>query len=340
MLNKVKQNSFLMAWIFIHCFFVLLPFITHPTFILLQFLIVAMPLFVMLNSFFLLLYLYKKQFLQAFVYFFVLLISLKLSGFAFTFTQSKKADFSAISYNVNQFGQQNSQAYAILDFLKKEKADFVFLQEFGLQFQWKKRDSIATLAATKMNKEYWHFAVDEHNIYGLGFFSNFPIIHSEILFLPTSKMNGCVYYEVAVNSNDTLAFYHFHLDSYNIAKCWNERSSFIDFLQAWGFNSKQSYLLKKEQLSKITVHASNKKHRIIFCGDANILPHTSLYKQMQDLGFDSFAEKGLGFGATFYSIFPLRVDYFIVNDNSKLQYIQVLQSNNSDHYPLRLGFDW
>ncbi|MBL7814949.1 MAG: endonuclease/exonuclease/phosphatase family protein [Saprospiraceae bacterium] len=226
---------------------------------------------------------------------------------------------------------------ALSQFLEKQNADVLCVQEFVLQWgeQWHKQmlDDIPFL------KTYPYWIRLEGN--DLAIFSRFPIQNAGTL-INRKKSNGCTYADILLNEQ-TIRFYSVQLQSNivsDIADDLVKKQDIIDddswfsvgrmltrFRRAGIVRAKDSELLKK--------HMNESPYPIVVCGDFNDIPVSYTYNVLAEGLTDNFQQTGKGFGTTYAGHIPaLRIDYILMSPKLTPLSCAILREPHSDHYPV------
>ncbi|NNC44795.1 MAG: endonuclease, partial [Winogradskyella sp.] len=92
---------------------------------------------------------------------------------------------------------------------------------------------------------------------------------------------------------------------------------------------------QQAQTELLLQHMNDCPYKIIISGDLNNTPYSYVYNQIKGDLLDTFDEAGQGFGKTFnQSMFPLRIDFILVDDTFEVNSFKVFKKNYSDHYPI------
>ncbi len=175
--------------------------------------------------------------------------------------------------------------------------------------------------------------------------SKYPIIDKgQVDF--GQKVNSCLWADVLVK-DDTVRIYSLHLESNRLSE------------SSYGFLAKESYepieaisgikdLIVKyplyagkraHQAERVKEHMNHSPYPIIVCGDFNDPPMSYTYKTIKKDLNDTFLDNGSGFGTTWIGAIPmLRIDYIFASDELDNIGFFCLESDLSDHYPVKASF--
>jgi len=308
----------------------LLPFIPADFIPILSILNFSIPVFLLINLFFILYWLIKlnKR----------ILLSVIAIGIGFTHLTSlyvinerlnqSEDQLHLLSYNVRHLNMHNwiddvNVSEKINQFLLNENADIIALQDF------KEKDDFSLIS--KYPHQYvQHRGKNKNN--ALAIFSKLPILNTgNIDFKNTS--NNAIFVDIVFNK-DTLRIYNIHLESLKITpsvsalKDENQQKLIKRVSHSFAQQAKQTKLISKS-LAACT-------HPKIVMGDFNNTAFSNVYRNIKSHGLkDSFKERGNGFGKTFnFDFIPIRID-FILTDK-KFEVIDFLNYDfeYSDHFPI------
>ncbi len=309
----------------------ILPFLAPKFFPFLSVLTLGMPVFLILNVLFFVIWilqLKKKVLLSAFV----LLVGISITGNFYKFSETnlpKSAEeFSLMSFNVRLFNLYDwlpikDVPKQISDVIQTFNPDILCLQEYSPNDEVRVRN-------------YPHNYINIHggkNKYGQAIFSKFEIINQGEIDFPNSTNN--VIYADIVKKKDTIRVYSMHLQSIKISTDIHEtldenKGKFIfkRISEAFKEQQMQSELIKKDYDAC--------KYAKIVCGDMNNSAFSYVYRNIKGNMKDSFDEAGSGLGSSYnYKYYPARIDYIFVEKNIQVKEFKTLDSIKlSDHYPL------
>ena len=257
-------------------------------------------------------------------------------------SEYKEEALKVISYNVGRFalheadGVNNSTecADSIFDFIRRQDADVVCLQEFKI----KDISQIKSYLSRKMkgyNLEYYLFPASG------GAFGNVTLSR-----LPV-KGKGKIKFDESANlaiytdheyKGQKFRVYNCHFESYNISptgivKALAQRDSTI--LEETGTKMKRSITRRPKQVDKVFSDIENCPVDAFVCGDFNDNPMSYTYYRMTRGRTDAFVESGHGFGATYAGMWPLlRIDYILFPDKYMSVSHRIPRIPFSDHYPV------
>jgi endonuclease/exonuclease/phosphatase family metal-dependent hydrolase len=249
-----------------------------------------------------------------------------------------------LTYNVHYFSKdivrKQTDHPKILEFLQKQNADIICLQETRL-FKTGKlspegiRDALPGI-------KHFHLA---HSIsYGGPLtLSKFPIVAlGEIRFEHSANM--VLFSDIVVRPGDTIRVYNCHFQSYRITP---EDYSITDPDKS-GTNEQQlrearliskkmiiAFGFRARQARTVAAHIRKCPYPVIVCGDFNDTPVSYTYDLLEKNLKDSFTEAGFGISNTYNGFLPLfRIDYILHSQRYKAISYQRQPIDLSDHYPV------
>jgi len=327
--NKVLALLTILAYI--------LPFLAPKLFPFLSVLTLLMPLFLILNFIFFvvwILQLKKKAFLSAFILLLGFTFISKFYKFSETHLPESSHDFKLMSFNVRLFNlyewlPEKNIPEKITDIIQEYNPDILCLQEYS-----------PNDAVRLRNFPYKHIVLHgKRNKYGQAIYSKFEIVNTGEIVFPNSSNN--VIYADIVNQKDTVRVYSMHLQSIKISTDIHEQ---LDENKSKFIFKRISHAFKEQQLQSelIKSHYAACKYSKIVCGDMNNSAFSYVYRNIKGNLNDAFEEAGTGFGKSYnFKFYPARIDYIFVEDNIQVKNFETNdQVKLSDHFPLmtRLEF--
>lgn len=242
--------------------------------------------------------------------------------------------FSVLSFNTREFNMNGGLPTEdidtlIIDFIRKEDADIVCLQECN--YNMKGSDVIADQYPYKFVDFVYSYTVkNDHVIHGI--FSKYPLIRSEVIDFPGSA-NRAVCADI-LNGGDTLRVYSVHLQSYKIVPDRDliEKESYREVL----LRMSEVIRTQHDQAEIIRRHIDSSPYPSIVTGDLNNTQFSRVYQLIKkDMG-DSHRARGRGFGRTFdlYG-FPMRIDFILADPDLEFLAHRNYDVQLSDHYPIK-----
>lgn len=254
-----------------------------------------------------------------------------------------------LTYNVKLFNfyEKNTE---ILNYILKQDADIVCLQEFGYytgdEKRFLNREKIMTTLKGKY--PYHHFSQSDLQIkgtYGMATFSKHPLVKHQDIEVE-SRYKSAIYSDFKIG-DDTIRVINLHLESNKLTS--RDRQD----LQTWqnytlgdstkknmakAINKKLSdaYNLREKQANIVAELIKETSLPIVLCGDINDAPVSYTYSKLVGSKLtDAFTEKGSGYGHTYNEgSIKFRIDYIMHSDEFKTYSYKKDNVTLSDHYPL------
>ncbi len=255
-------------------------------------------------------------------------------NFFFQFTLIKDIEtkdyISVLTYNVKQFKQsisddtKDNASTEIIKFVDSLNADIMIFQESTY------KDGIKLKGYPHIFLGYRE-GIDKSL---LTIFSKYPIVKQGYIDFPETK-NNAIYADIKIQE-DTIRIYNSHLQSFVIDQhiIESKRDDYNIFEILNETNTKQI-----EQAKLIKKHALESNKKVIICGDFNATPYSQTYRILKKRMEDSYVSEGNGFGKTFSLFYyPLRIDYFLYDEEINVFSHQNFDLNLSDHEPVLVKF--
>ncbi|MGB0891832.1 MAG: endonuclease/exonuclease/phosphatase family protein [Flavobacteriaceae bacterium] len=242
----------------------------------------------------------------------------------------KNDDLKVMSYNVRMFNHykwndDTSITQKLFDFISDKNPDILAIQEFY------NSDKISFSYPYKYIK-----TKSKTNQFGLAIYSKYPIISSGSLDFKNSA-NNAIFTDI-VRNEDTIRIYNIHLESLKInpnkENFGEENSERLFKRLSEGFKKQAT------QTESYLKHEQNWKGKKIVCGDFNNTSYSWAYRQIASNKKDAFIEAGNGFGKSFNYFFPMRIDFILSDNNSKINQFKTFKVKYSDHYPILARVNW
>jgi endonuclease/exonuclease/phosphatase family metal-dependent hydrolase len=266
-----------------------------------------------------------------------------------------------ISYNVkllNLYGTGEAGNIttrgSVADFINKQGADIVCLQEF---FDGNVLPDTDNLNFFKERCEfpYVSFNVNirsKRGSFGDIIFSKHPIITERQIGFDGSDGDHNFQYADIAKRGDTFRVHNLHLQS---IKLTDKEIEFVDDKSSAQLKKKKAlgqglgilrklrsgFELRSSQAAQVARQLQKSPYANIVCGDFNDLPTSYAYFTIRQNLRDAFLEKGFGLGRTYKTLSSvLRIDYVLYDGNRlKTLGIQRPKLSYSDHFPLVANFE-
>lgn len=332
----------------------------------------AFPIVLIVNVFFLFIWIYKRD-----KFGLISLIAIGLtwkfihSTFAVNFKEeNKETGIKIMSWNVKNFDLYNwnkntETRKQMMELIKNEKADVLCLQEFytnnqlfhNLEYL---RDSLGypyvyffpsvdlrKLPKTKLQNTLWKKG-ELHQQWGVATFSKFPITDTGKIDFKNSFANDCIYTDIDFNGKKArlynVHFQSIHLgyDDYATLDSLEENQStkWVPLKNIMR-KMKRAYTKRGQQANAVAESMGSYTGQKILCGDFNDVPVSYTYSTTKDNLQDAFVEKSKGFGATYANKFSVfRIDYTFFDPAIKINSYKRIRKELSDHYPVVTTFSF
>lgn len=140
------------------------------------------------------------------------------------------------------------------------------------------------------------------------------------------------------------ALYNVHLRTFGEKKPWRDERlptfrlrNLIPYLRRY----REAYQVRAWEIQRILEMLEEEEMPVIVCGDLNSTPNNWVHGRLTNVLRDTFAEKGLGWGMTYHTNFPVvRIDYVFVSREWQIVSADVLEADLSDHLPLLVRLRW
>lgn len=315
----------------------LLPFLAPEFFPLLSVLTLFMPVFFILNFFFLIYWAiqFKKRLILPVL---VLLMGITFINKFYKFSVKDflddEKDFTVMSYNVRLFNvfewiERDNVPENILEFINNNNPDLLCIQEY----------SNSAHIDLKIYPHKYIFMDGNQIKTGQAIFSKFPIINQGNVTFPNSS-NNFVFADIK-KGKDIIRVYNMHLQSIKISPDVNEINDNIDVInqnksQMLFKRISKAFIQQQQQAQIIKDHKNESPYPIILCGDMNNSAFSYVYRNIKGNLKDSFEEAGVGFGATYkFRYYPARIDYIFADSKITIKKFESFSDfENSDHYPI------
>lgn len=347
-------------------------YIDPNTFWQLSFIGFAFPIVLIINVFFLLLWIVKRS---KFVFIPLAAIVLSwnfiLSVFTISFSDSKAtAGFKVMTWNVKNFDLYNwnkneETREKMMAVIEAEAPDVICMQEFYSNNQL--FNNIAYIRDTlgykycyfppalqlqkqpksKLQKTLWRKGPLVQQ-WGVATFSKYPIVDSVHIDFDNALTNNCIYTDIQIDK-EVLRLYNVHFQSIHLG--YNDYAA-IDELEenqqgTWrdikGImrKMKRAYTHRAQQVKMVRQSLDDYKGHKMVCGDFNDVPVSYAYNTVRADMDDAFVEKGRGFGATFVNrVSIFRIDHVFVSPEIKTITYKTVKEPLSDHYPVCATFSF
>lgn len=324
------------------------PYI-HPSFWpLLNCLGLIFPVLLFINICFIILWLLIRRRLIRFSLLALLLCLPQIGTYIpihFTTQKIPENSIKLLTYNVMYLGaqQDSKEENPILQYIRKNDADIVCLQEFIPSVSTATQKEIDKALKAYPFKLTHRVGKSEGN--GVACYSKYPILSSRAIKY-NSQNNGSIVYEIKID-NDTLTLINNHLESNKLTR--EDKIIYQGMIEApeprkikrgvkhLVSKLKEAIVFRSKQAESIAGEIEKTPHRYtVVCGDFNDSPisnaHHILTRQLED----AFSQSGCGLGISYNrNRFYFRIDHILISKNLQSYNCTVDRSiRTSDHYPV------
>jgi endonuclease/exonuclease/phosphatase family metal-dependent hydrolase len=323
--------------------FYLLPFISPFSWWPSAFLCLLIPPLLLLNFSLAVFWIYLRSW-RFLISALALLIGLRfLSGLiAINRSDQEEDDIKVMSYNVRLFNnfqksKDRTTSRKMIRWSTDIDADIKCIQEF---YHERSSRVFNTMNRFKKSTPYCYFEpylIQKRLQYGMAIFSKYPFIKSGVVHSEKNWNNKIIFADIKM-PNDTIRVYNIHLQSMaidisSIFQSQNEGFSKLNLSNALK-KYKKGVMRRSYQMEKLIAHISKSPYRTIVCGDLNDPPISYSYQSLRSVLNNTFEEGGLGFGYTYDSPLPLRIDNQFCSKNIEVKDFDTVDSiRYSDHFP-------
>ena len=235
--------------------------------------------------------------------------------------------FNVRNFNVYEWIKEKDIPKSIEKFIKIKNPEIICFQEF---------DKVLSPEFKDYPYKYFHSFGSNINR-GSCIYSKFPILKRGKINFDNSNHGG-IYIDIK-KGRDTLKIINIHFESIGLSR---KDTLFVES-DFFSLNNKiqKTFNKQKIQASKISDFLSKIEIPAIICSDLNNNAFSIPYKKMSIEKKDAFVEAGNGFGHTyFFGLFPLRIDYILVDKSLKVLSFSTFEENLSDHKPIMAKIDF
>jgi endonuclease/exonuclease/phosphatase family metal-dependent hydrolase len=253
-------------------------------------------------------------------------------------------DIRIMHYNVRSF--KGIDRYQDL-FIQKEiedqvstaQPDILNIVEFA---KYKaNRDSVAgeLLDTMKAQKYYFQaFKAARGDSIGNAIFSKYPIINSGSVGTADNVLNTKAVFVDVKYKDKTIRVYCIHLAAVELQQ--KQKNRYLKGKVGLGsvtpiFDKvSAAFVPRSYQVSQIKRHLEDCPYPYILTGDFNDTPNSYAVNELGDGLKNAFIEKGSGLQATYFSKFPLQIDYIFTSQQFDILNYTTFNQKISDHKPV------
>ena len=304
----------------------LLPYISPEAVPVFTIISLAVPVLFASNIFFIIYWIIKLK-----KYFTISLITIILGiGYIsniYKFSEKEiflNDDLKIMSYNVRLFNHynwtsDNTIVKKISSFISEKEPDVLSIQEY--------------YEAEELQLKYpYQFIKTKSNFskFGLAIFSKYRVVNKGSLDLKSSA-NNIIFVDI-LKGKDTIRVYNIHLESLKMntsKENFGEQNS-EKLIQ----RMKASFKKQAKQVELFLEHEKKWNGRKILCGDFNNSAFSWVYRELSKNKQDAFKIAGGGMGKTFNYLYPLRIDFILVDNTFEVNNFKTFEVPYSDHFPI------
>jgi endonuclease/exonuclease/phosphatase family metal-dependent hydrolase len=309
------------------------------------------PILLIVNLLFVLYWLVRKKILSLISLFSVLLAVFNIQsfyGFHSKYSNSKKVSDDAIrimQYNVRQFTGIDKYREAptqkeILQIVNENQPDIINFEEFCKCSVDKDSMTVNINKSLKSNNYYFKTYVKrnyEKDSIGNAIFSKYPILNYGSISANGILGTKAIFVDINYKGK-TIRVYSIHLAAVQIKNQEKNKylSGKVNIGQSTFIKSKltTAFVTRSFQVSQIKRFIEKSPYPYILTGDFNDTPNSFAVNEIGDGLKNAFLEKGSGYQTTYFSKFPLQIDYIFTSPEFDILNYQVLDLKISDHKPL------
>ncbi len=332
----------------------LAPYVDPEATTLFSFLGLAYPVLLLINLFFIILWiLLRKRYVLLSLLAVLVGWNMLLRHFNWgSSVNNEHASIKITSYNVQNLAKNNlhiqnpDHRSRIFRFLAEEQPEILCMQEF----YYRGNNTSNLFKALKKETGLPHFFhknyfPDSRHLNALVTFTSYPLINTGELTTENGRI-FTIYTDLLID-NDTVRVYNVHLKSVRF------QQSDLDFVndlprqasrQEKLTEGSKSVLIKlgeafrkrAKEASILAGHIQTSPHPVILCGDFNDTPGSFSYEKIKGNLRDAFLEAGYGYGNTYAGkLPPIRIDFIFYDRGFTSRKFQIHTLNDlSDHYPV------
>jgi endonuclease/exonuclease/phosphatase family metal-dependent hydrolase len=323
--------------------------------IVIAFIGLSYPFFLLANVLFLLWWLLRKKWIFALLTILIICSGwhtlIATFGFFGNAGKNEKENDQLVrvmTYNVHNFKPYGDEISVstkekILDVVKEQNPDIICFQEFFTKFRGP-YDTIDTLKKL-LNTEYFYFAStmkSQSEAIGLAIFSKYPIRSKGVIAFPNADGNESMFVDLTIASKQ-IRIYNVHLQSISFEK---EDYKYLDKVKEMDAEVgstkrilrmiKSAFKKRSVQVDLMKAHMKTCTTPYILAGDFNDTPASYAVTKMTDSLNNAFIKKGQGLGRTYNGKFPnFQIDYIATTPDIEVTNYHIIEAKLSDHFPVR-----
>ena len=253
-----------------------------------------------------------------------------------------------MSFNVHLFqrydNKKNKFRDETVEFIRTINPDVVCFQEFYSRIRGSKQFTKSLQKEGEFEDYYFEpFEKNDYEGYGQAIFSKYPIINNGTINENSYGVNRIIFADIK-RETDTLRIYNVHLRSFAlqeedkdfIQKSPTEQVKDEEKTKKLGRKLKRAFTSRSNQAKTLVKHITTQcPHPYVVMGDFNDTPMSYSVNLLSKNMNNAFAEKGFGWGVTYFAILPIfQIDYIMSDKRIKIDDYGILKERLSDHYPI------
>ena len=253
-----------------------------------------------------------------------------------------------MSFNVHLFQHYDNPRKSFrgetVEFIRTVGPDVMCFQEFYSRIRGSRQFTKELLAEGDFEDFYFEpFEKNDYEGYGQAIFSKYPIINRGTINENSYGVNRIIFADIK-RETDTLRIYNVHLRSFAlqeedkdfIQKSASEQVRDEEKTIKLGRKLKRAFTNRSSQAKTLVQHIENNCHYpYVVMGDFNDTPMSSSVNLVGKNMNNAFAQKGFGWGVTYFGILPIfQIDYIMSDKQIRIEDFGILKEKVSDHYPI------
>lgn len=326
------------------------------SYMIMSYLGLAFPFFLFANLMFILLWLFIWRWKYFTVGFISLLIAwqsiITFVPYSFSHKEIPRNAVKVLTYNVMAFAYKPhtpKKPNQIIEFIKKQDADIVCLQECQGLASKISEDAFLKKSFPKYSYVKFIDRPNSHNYVptGLAVLSKFPIKSTRLVDYESD--NNCSAVFRLDYKGKELVLINNHLESFKLTM--EDRANYEGVIKSFSSEKLDSlkgtvmnklgpaFRLRAAQADAVADEIKKGGEYIIVCGDFNDTPISYATRTIRGNLRDVFKETGRGVGVSYNrNLFLFRIDHFFCSSRITPYACTVHKVNYSDHYPLSAYF--
>lgn len=245
------------------------------------------------------------------------------------------------SWDIGSWDLKNHQTYQPLmfDLLEQVNPDIMLFQEFFNCINPSIVVSYVDLLS-KRGYPYYYFSPSSFTVNGtfqsgLAIFSRYPISDTAFYHLESAgHSEGFQYADITIR-NKKYRVFNTHLESAGMDADDINAVGKIDGSKTILYKLRNSHEVRERQARVLKEKINESPHSVIFGGDVDDIPNSTVYFYLRKGLQDAFIKKGSGLGRTFRFVAPnLRIDYLFFSKELTVNKFFEINNDYSVHYPV------